>query len=140
LHRIKYLNKFLLPQINFQSIIKNFFPAVFFYSMYFLVGGFLLALLCDCVVPAFQWGMIFHITLIWPLAWLAGFVVIGAPAGLGVREALLIALLGHLLGSSNALLITILFRIILTLGDVVFASSCIWFKRKAEKSKETMVV
>ncbi|MET0231149.1 MAG: hypothetical protein ABW186_09485 [Rhodanobacteraceae bacterium] len=52
-------------------------------------------------------------------SWLAGFVVIGAPAGLGVREAAFVALAGPALGEDRALLLMGLFRIITFLGDTL---------------------
>ena len=45
-------------------------------------------------------------------SWAAGFVVIGAPAGLGVREAVFVALCGTAIGENNALLLIALYRIV----------------------------
>jgi glycosyltransferase 2 family protein len=53
-------------------------------------------------------------------SWFAGFVVIGAPAGLGVREAVFVALTGAALGEDRALLVIGLFRIVTFLGDTLF--------------------
>jgi glycosyltransferase 2 family protein len=53
-------------------------------------------------------------------SWLAGFVVIGAPAGLGVREAAFVALAGSAVGEDRALLLIGLFRIVTFLGDTLF--------------------
>jgi uncharacterized membrane protein YbhN (UPF0104 family) len=64
----------------------------------------------------------------WPLmlaagaaAWAAGFVVIGAPAGLGVREAAFVALAGGALGEDRALLLIALYRLVTFLGDTLLA-------------------
>lgn len=57
-------------------------------------------------------------------AWLIGFVAPGASGGLGVREAVLVGLLGSSVGDAQALAIAIGFRIITVAGDVlVFALS-----------------
>jgi uncharacterized membrane protein YbhN (UPF0104 family) len=53
-------------------------------------------------------------------SWLAGFVVIGAPGGLGVREAAFVALAGAALGESHALLLIGFFRVVTFLGDTLF--------------------
>lgn len=59
-------------------------------------------------------------------SWLAGFIVIGAPGGLGVREAAFIALAGSALGESHALLLIGLFRVVTFLGDtLLFAAGAI---------------
>jgi len=52
-------------------------------------------------------------------SWLVGFAVIGAPAGVGAREAMFVVLAGGALGESHALLLTGLFRIATFLGDTV---------------------
>jgi len=53
-------------------------------------------------------------------SWLAGFVVIGAPGGLGVREAAFVALAGGAIGESQALLLIGFFRVVTFLGDTLF--------------------
>lgn len=53
------------------------------------------------------------------LSWVAGFVVPGAPAGLGVREGVLAALLAPPLEGGAALRIIVAFRVATTLGDLV---------------------
>ena len=53
------------------------------------------------------------------LAWVVGFVTPGAPAGLGVREALLLLLLSHAMGTANASLLILALRIATTLGDML---------------------
>ena len=56
-------------------------------------------------------------------SWLAGFVIIGAPAGLGVREATFVALAGAALGEGQALLLIGLFRVVTFLGDTLFLAA-----------------
>ncbi|HVV97506.1 MAG TPA: lysylphosphatidylglycerol synthase domain-containing protein [Rhodanobacteraceae bacterium] len=53
-------------------------------------------------------------------SWAAGFIVIGAPGGLGVREVAFVALAGATLGESGALLLIGIFRIVTFLGDTLF--------------------
>lgn len=67
----------------------------------------------------------------WPLmlaagaaSWAAGFVVIGAPAGLGVREVTFVALGGGALGEDRALLLIALYRLATFFGDtLLFAAA-----------------
>lgn len=63
----------------------------------------------------------------WPLiiggyafAWAVGFIVPGAPGGIGIREATLLALLSTSIPVANLLLGVLAFRLITTLGDIVF--------------------
>ena len=55
------------------------------------------------------------------LAYAAGLVVVIAPAGLGVREAILIALLQPIFGTVGAAAIALLGRVISTLSDFILA-------------------
>jgi glycosyltransferase 2 family protein len=53
-------------------------------------------------------------------SWVAGFLVIGAPAGLGVREVVFVTLLKGHLSEQDILLLAAIFRIITFGGDVLF--------------------
>lgn len=55
------------------------------------------------------------------VAWLAGLVAIYAPGGLGVREAVLVALLSSRLGAADALVVAAASRLTLVLADVMLA-------------------
>lgn len=56
------------------------------------------------------------------VAWLAGLVAVYAPGGLGVREAVLVALLSSRIGAADALVIAAASRLTLILVDVVLAA------------------
>ncbi len=58
---------------------------------------------------------------IFALAWGVGFVVPGAPAGLGIREAILLALLGPMVGAGPAIAIALFHRLITAAVDAVAA-------------------
>jgi glycosyltransferase 2 family protein len=53
------------------------------------------------------------------LAWLAGFVAVFAPGGVGVREAVIVALLGSRLGEANAIVLAASSRLVLAAVDLV---------------------
>ncbi|HDR29001.1 hypothetical protein [Rhodovulum sp.] len=52
------------------------------------------------------------------IAWLVGYLTPGAPGGLGMREAVLVAVLGANGGGEGALLAALVFRIVTILGDL----------------------
>jgi uncharacterized membrane protein YbhN (UPF0104 family) len=56
------------------------------------------------------------------LGWAAGLIVIPAPAGAGVREAVLVATLAAQVGSSPALAVAVASRVLLLLADVALAA------------------
>jgi uncharacterized membrane protein YbhN (UPF0104 family) len=70
-------------------------------------------------------------------SWLAGFIIVGAPAGLGVREVTFVALAGTALGDGSALLLAGLFRITTFAGDTLFfAAGSLVARREALRSGE----
>lgn len=63
----------------------------------------------------------FFVTLgAYVVAWLVGLVTPGAPAGLGVREAVLLFFLGGRIEETPLLLATVLARVVSIFGDVLF--------------------
>jgi hypothetical protein len=64
-------------------------------------------------------------------AWCAGFLVVLAPAGAGVREVVLIALLGPVVGAVPAGAIALVSRVLLTLADLLSAALAAFFARRA---------
>jgi hypothetical protein len=56
-------------------------------------------------------------------AWVVGFVVPGASAGIGVREAVMIFGLAGLVGTPESIIIALLMRVATVVGDVLFFAS-----------------
>ena len=74
------------------------------------------------------------VTGIFALAWVAGFITPGAPAGFGVREAILITLLKPLYGGGIALGVTIALRIVTMIGDgIVFVVTLLSVRREISR-------
>ena len=53
------------------------------------------------------------------LSWIAGFIVPGAPGGIGIREAVITLLLAGIIPVSDALLAALIFRFVNIIGDFV---------------------
>lgn len=64
-------------------------------------------------------------------AWCVGFLVVLAPAGAGVREVLLVALFGPVLGVGGATAVALVSRVLMTVGDLLTAGVCAWSGRRA---------
>jgi hypothetical protein len=62
-------------------------------------------------------------------AWSVGFIVVFAPAGAGVRDVLLVAVLGPVLGVGGATAIAVVPRILMTVGDLATAAVAAWSGR-----------
>jgi glycosyltransferase 2 family protein len=86
------------------------------YVANFLLMGCIAALLGEGV---FRVGThdLWRVIGIVATAWIAGYLVPGSPAGLGVREAVLVAALGPLWGGTAATGATLLLRLVTIAGD-----------------------
>lgn len=60
-----------------------------------------------------------HLSGAYAIAWIAGFLVLIAPGGLGVREAVFVALLAPSLGSTQALSLAVGLRVVSLLVDLL---------------------
>lgn len=71
-----------------------FYAALYFYAFFILSGaGFVAINALVFSEQAIAWSSAIQLAAVFVVAWLVGFVTPGAPAGLGVRELVLIALL-----------------------------------------------
>ncbi|BCS87538.1 lysylphosphatidylglycerol synthase domain-containing protein [Pseudodesulfovibrio sediminis] len=87
--------------------------------LFFLVTGSLLYLIS--LGAGLDTGMsLFSVVAVYAVSWFLGLITPGAPAGAGVREAIIIAMLGLTMKRSDALAVALLFRIMTTAGDVLF--------------------
>jgi glycosyltransferase 2 family protein len=69
------------------------------------------------------------------LAWVVGLVAIFAPVGLGIREAILVALLRSRLGTADAVVLAVVFRGVLTVVDVGTAAAAALVLRYGSRSR-----
>lgn len=89
------------------------------YALSFLIPGFLLVLIYRGVLQVeVTISSAVTITGASVLSWLAGFVTPGAPGGLGVKESILLLMLGPLYGKANAIIAALIHRLVSILGDV----------------------
>jgi glycosyltransferase 2 family protein len=90
------------------------------YSVTLIIPGIFLVLIFSSVLGAhvtLQTSMI--IIAGYTISWVLGFVVPGAPGGIGVREAILLLMLGPLFTNNIVLLAAILLRITSIIGDLI---------------------
>lgn len=104
--------------------------SVLFYLLGFVMFGIIIALLVKAL-----WGIdggLKWYQFVWgyALAWVMGFIVPGAPAGLGIREAVFVALYGHELGQGLAIGLAAVLRVTASLGDLATFGLASWLDRK----------
>jgi uncharacterized membrane protein YbhN (UPF0104 family) len=93
-----------------------------FWQLTFLIvsGGVFVACLALVSPSALSVSSLSVICAAYVLAWFAGFVTPGAPAGVGVREVALMYLLNGQIESGNLLLAVVLGRMVTVAGDALF--------------------
>ncbi len=92
------------------------------YAVFLTLSGLLFVGLLELLVENPVHGGLPWLSLLgaYVLAWLIGLVTPGAPAGLGVRELVLLFLLKGVVGEADLLLAIVLGRLVTVAGDVVF--------------------
>ncbi len=112
---LKYFKpKINLLKIKFLNIIKIFF---IFLIMSF-IGGLSIYILINLIVETNNISYLQCVTG-FSLSFLIGFIMPGAPAGIGVREYTFVLLFSPFLGEIYALEIIIIFRIITIISDIL---------------------
>lgn len=84
----------------------------------FLLMGLILKLQAHWFFGVSEGG-VFELTCLFAVAWLAGYLVPGAPGGLGVREAMMVFLLSPVLGAGAAVGLGVTLRVTTTAGDAL---------------------
>lgn len=117
---------------NYRNILeaKLLCKLVFLYFTIFVVYGCTVKLLTFIL-----WGKVETIpfmSVVWrfALCWVAGFIVPGAPAGLGVREALFTKLFSPELGEGGAACVALVFRVLTTVGDLLTFTIAWWLGQR----------
>ena len=95
---------------------------VVYYAMFLTLSGVLFVALVNLVSVGIDpsAAIVFPVIGAYVLAWLAGLVTPGAPAGIGVREMVLLILLNGLVSQAELLLAVLLGRLVTVGGDMVF--------------------
>lgn len=73
-------------------------------------------------------------------AWVIGLLVPGAPAGLGIREGVLLVLLGETMATGDAVVVIAILRVATTLGDLLhfLAGSAMLRRRKGSGPRDPL--
>jgi len=95
------------------------------------ISGVIFVILLELVSPqSYSVSLFPALCGAYVIAWLAGFVIPGAPAGVGVREFVLLFLLKDLVSEADLLLAVVLGRAITVLGDLIFFLATLVIKKR----------
>ncbi len=116
----KIAQKLGFPDRSVLDGLNRLLPILGIYLIFFILGSVIL------------WGIVSATTRTWlalpipitlstfAISWLTGFITPGAPAGIGVREATMILILSGFIGEPASILVAIILRIVVTIGDLFF--------------------
>ncbi len=93
--------------------------AMALYGAVFLTAGLVITWIVSAIFGMETSTGWFHFAAGFSLAWLLGFIVPGAPGGIGIREAVFVGLFGNELGQGVAVGLAVLLRIITSLSDLL---------------------
>ena len=95
-----------------------------------LMVGFQLWILAGAVGAPLTLATLALVTGGYALAWVAGFIVMVAPAGLGPREAVLTVVLATVVQPGEAFLVALLSRLLVTVADLAAAAAVVLVNRR----------
>lgn len=120
---------FYKRNMRFQTMVQRILNVKFIwvmlkvmpvYSVVLVFQGLLLMLICRYVLQCELTGQQSLIIIAYYiLAWVVGFVVPGAPGGIGVREMIIVMLMNGVVGEELIVVAALIHRMISILGDVV---------------------
>lgn len=101
--------------IRFTAAIKF----LVMYMIYFILNGEMFIILIHSLGGELSNSLILPVIGMYTLSWMIGFIIPGAPAGLGIREAIMSALLFGVVEAEVVISAVVVYRIITILGDIV---------------------
>ncbi|MEJ6594525.1 lysylphosphatidylglycerol synthase domain-containing protein [Parasphingorhabdus sp.] len=109
------------PEIRSLLSIDFWIAPICWLTISFLMAGFSFYALA-IAFPDFSSVPIISAIAIYAIAWAAGFLIPGAPAGLGVREVILLALLTPIMGAAAAVMLSIVHRLMSAIVDLTVSA------------------
>jgi uncharacterized membrane protein YbhN (UPF0104 family) len=103
------------------------FSSILIYSIMWLLAGLSFYILVITITEAVGWQMIPLTIGVFTFAWLVGFLTVFSPGGIGVREGVIVLLLGTLVSSPYLMLIALFSRILWSLAEILFLVIFLFF-------------
>lgn len=130
---LKKYRRFFTP--SFARLLPKLFVI---YSLTMMIPGLFLSVFLGALGISLTPALLLNVIASYMISWVAGYVVIGSPGGIGVRESVMVLLLGPLCGSDVALLAALLLRVASACGDgAAYALQQVVSMRSAKKARVT---
>lgn len=128
-HVLKKVGYTDLPVKSLYDLMIGLGSVYVIYILFFLIYGGILVSIVYAVHDFHDIWEVGIIMITFSVAWIAGFVTPGAPAGLGVREAIIVALLTRLIDEPQSLMVALIFRLVSLFGDILFFAFAYWLHK-----------
>lgn len=109
--------KNLLKDYKLSDFIKTFLTNMIWYALVLIILGAIMVVLYWYMGGEFTIESTRLIISGYIIAWVLGFIVPGAPGGIGVRELVITLLLGSVMGESLVVTLSVTHRLITIVGD-----------------------
>jgi uncharacterized membrane protein YbhN (UPF0104 family) len=127
--RLDIGRRFGFPEKTVWEAFKELLPIWAIYGVFFLFEGVILWGIIGGSTGSWHGMPFIYILSAFTISWVIGFITPGAPAGLGVRDAIMILILTNFLGAPVAAFVALISRLVVTLGDLInFLISSLFFK------------
>jgi len=117
-HKKGYLKKY--QKLFTLSFLRIFFILFLIYGLTLLIPGFILVMIFTSVLEI---TLTIHTALLIlagsMIAWMLGYVMIGSPGGIGIKEYVLMLLLGSVCGQPLTTVAALLHRLASIVGDIL---------------------
>jgi len=107
-----------IQTLKSKRFLKLSVKLMILYSSFFLISGVILVFILRGLTPIDETKILLIISA-YIVSWLLGYITPGAPGGLGIREAVLVFMLGGDFGMEVILTAAIIQRIVSIAGDVM---------------------
>lgn len=128
---------FLKKKIGKEKILIPHTKVIFECSIYYALGFILMGLLTGIITRSIlniDGNYYILLTGIYIISWIAGFLMPGAPAGMGIREVILVTVLSLVFTPEEAVGLTVIMRFISVIGDFLIFIAALIMKSISKKS------
>lgn len=121
--------------VTWQSIKVLLWGLIYYILVMFLSSAFYLVILHYVLDVSVRSEVYVQLFSAYTLAWLVGFVTPGAPAGIGIKEAVMMSVTGNLLGLDVITLSMVILRILSIFADVLAFMMAFVYNKGTAKSR-----
>lgn len=119
IYLLKKKLSFIINRYSLKDFLKRLLGSLFMQSLALSILGAILVFIYLCMDGSGWIEYSNYFISAYIISWVLGFVVIGSPGGIGIREMVLILLLAPIIGEEMVLTIAVIHRLIMIIGDVL---------------------